>query len=113
MYSTPKFGLGLASASLLLAVLAYLPGATVYTPALIVSLGALIGGVVGIYLGAIRTGGVAVLVVAATFAASPLSPLASWFSSIKPIVWVSGTALTVLVVSGLLLANYRNRRSRQ
>jgi hypothetical protein len=97
----------IAIASLVGAVVAYVPSAAAFTPAILLSFVAALGAVVTAVLGAVRLAVVTLLVVAATVLISPLS--SRWFV-ISRIDWVMVVcAAGIAGVSAVLFWDYRKR----
>lgn len=104
-----KSGIALGSISLALGLVVFVPSAAAFTPAIFLSIVALVGAVVGAALGAVRTGILTLLVVASTVVVSPLSPTEPWFSSLRAEYWMVGMAVSWAIVAERLLVNYRRR----
>jgi hypothetical protein len=93
--------------SLVGAVVAYVPSAAAFTPAILLSFVAAVGAVVTASFGSARLAVVTLLVVAATVLVSPLSSRWLAFSRIDLVMVVCVAAIAV--VSAVLFWDYRRR----
>jgi hypothetical protein len=97
----------IAIASLVAAVVAYVPSAAAFTPAILLSFVAAFGAVVTAALGSVRLAVVTLLVVAATVLISPLS---SGWLAISRIDWAMMVcAAAIAGVSAVLFWDYGRR----
>lgn len=104
-----KSGMAISSVSLGIGLIAFVPSAAAFTPAIFLSFVAFAGAMAGAALGAVRIGVLTLLVVASTVVVSPLSPTERWFSSVRAEYWMVGMAVSWGIVAALLLAHYRRR----
>ena len=97
----------IAIASLVGAVVAYVPSAAAFTPAILLSFVAAVGAVVTALFGSVRLAVVTLLVVAATVLVSPLSSRWLAISRIDLVMVVCAAAIAA--VSAVLFWDYRRR----
>ena len=100
----------IAIASLIGAVVAYIPSAAAFTPAILLSFVAALGAVVTAALGAVRLAVVTLLVVVATALVSPLS--SRWLAISRVELVMVACAVAIAGVSAALFWDYRRRAAR-
>ncbi|OFE13172.1 hypothetical protein PHACT_08475 [Pseudohongiella acticola] len=101
----------ISSISLILAIIAFVPSAATFTPAIFLSAFALAGAVIGMVAGAVRRGILTILAVCGTVVVSPLSPTEAWFSSVSVEAWILGMSTAWLAVAGVFLLHYLLKRN--
>jgi hypothetical protein len=102
-----RFVSAIAIASLVLAVVAYVPSAAAFTPAILLSFVALIGALATAVLGSVRLAIVTLLVVASTVMVSPL--FSRWFVVARVDFLMVLCAAVIAAVSAILLWDHRRR----
>jgi hypothetical protein len=101
------FATAVAIGSLVVAVIAYVPSAAAFTPAILLSFIAAAGAVVAAFFGSVRLAIVTLLVVVATVLASPLS--SRWFSVPRVELLMVLCAAVIATISAILFWDYRRR----
>lgn len=101
---------GFGVIALILAVLAYYPSIAVFTPAIFLSLVALIGACIGIYSGLKRTSIFTIYIVFATFLVSPISSGLEQYIQLNLLIKLS--IIIAIILAILLVTNYWSDRSK-
>lgn len=99
----------IAIVGLVLAVVAYVPSAAAFTPAILLSFVAAVAAVVTAFLGSVRLAIVTLLVVAATVLVSPFA--SKWVAISRIEFLMVACAAAIAAVSAGLFLNYRKRRA--